>query len=300
MNTELTIQTENGKSIAEMLGVSVGSGGTKKSTLARMTQIHSPIMGDIPANGKTIRGEVIQAGSYKLVLDDGNVVYDTNPHIRVFAIFQQWTRWDSENNTMQKTELNTELKGDLKDSQGGFNLGRPTGYVKDWDALPQQTKELMRQVKRTKVVFATVSLNNPVDSDGKSIDSTYEDIAMIMDIKNRDSIKALDAMVKRIQGLNAMPLNYQLKLSAEEHTLPTGNTYSSMVFSLQDKQDIVPSDNDLADGFIKWVKWSNGYIYDQWAEHNNKKVDKDMADFINENMSDAKEPGWLDVKGEAV
>jgi len=300
MNTELTIPTEDGRSIAEMLGVAVGDGGKKKSTLARLSQIHSPIMGNMDVNGKSIRTEVVQAGSYKLVLDDGNIIYDANPHVRVFAIYQQWTRWDSDNSTMQKTELTTDLKGDLKDSQGGFNLGRPTGFVKDWDALPQETKELMRQVKRTKVVFGTVSLNTPVDSDGKSIDSTYEDIAMIMDIKNRDSIKALDAMVKRVQGLNALPLNYQLKMSAEEHTLPTGNAYSSMVFSLQNKQDIVPSDSDLTRGFLDWIKWANSYVYDQWAEHNNKKVDEDIADFVNEKMADSKEPGWLDVKGEAV
>ena len=61
---------------------------------------------------------------------------------------QQWTRWDSDSSQMQKTVLSIDLKGDLKDNTGGFNIGRPSGYVEDWENLPQATKELMRQVKR--------------------------------------------------------------------------------------------------------------------------------------------------------
>ena len=275
--------------LADAMGFSAPAGQAQSS----LPRIKGTVIQEV------IDGKVASSPVFEITTEEDKV-FARKVEVRLFAERQKWQRWDSDNNTMQKTELTTDLKGDLKDSQGGFNLGRPTGFVKDWDALPQETKELMRQVKRTKVVFGTVSLNTPVDSDGNSIDSTYEDIAMIMDIKNRDSIKALDAMVKRVQGLNALPLNYQLKMSAEEHTLPTGNAYYSMVFSLQNKQDIVPSDSDLTRGFLDWIKWANSYVYDQWAEHNNKKVDEDIADFVNEKMSDAKEPGWLDVKGAAV
>ena len=157
MNTEITVATENGMSMSEMMGVSIGEGGKKSSSLARMTQIHSGIMGNMSLEGKSIKTEVVPSGAYKLDLGEGKVAYSTNPSVRVFVIRQQWTRWDSESNQMQKTVLSIDLKGDLKDNVGGFNIGRPTGYVQDWDGLPQATKELMRQVKKTKVIFGTVT-----------------------------------------------------------------------------------------------------------------------------------------------
>ena len=140
MNTEITVATENGMSMSEMMGVSIGEGGKKSSSLARMTQIHSGIMGNMSLEGKSIKTEVVPSGAYKLDLGEGKVAYSTNPSVRVFVIRQQWTRWDSESNQMQKTVLSIDLKGDLKDNVGGFNIGRPTGYVQDWDGLPQATK----------------------------------------------------------------------------------------------------------------------------------------------------------------
>jgi len=210
MNTEITVPTENGMSISQMMGVSVGEGGKKSSSLARLTQIHSGIMGSMDVGGKSIKTEVIPSGAYKLDLGEGKVAYSINPQIRVFAMRQQWTRWDSDTSQMQKTVLSIDLKGDLKDNTGGFNIGRPTGYVQDWEALPQSTKELMRQVKRTKVVFGTVNLTDPVDAEGNALSDVGNDIPFILDIKNRDSIKALDAAIKTVQRLNALPIQYHL------------------------------------------------------------------------------------------
>ena len=52
MNTEITVATENGMSMSEMMGVSIGEGGKKSSSLARMTQIHSGIMGNMSCRGQ--------------------------------------------------------------------------------------------------------------------------------------------------------------------------------------------------------------------------------------------------------
>jgi hypothetical protein len=298
MSTEITVATENGMSMSEMMGVSVGEGGKKSSSLARMTQIHSGIMGTRDVAGKPMKIEVIPSGAYKLDLGEGKVAYSVEPQIRVFAMRQQWTRWDSESSQMQKTVLSIDLKGDLKDNTGGFNIGRPSGYVEDWESLPQATKELMRQVKRTKVVFGTVNLTNPVDAEGNALSDVGTDVPFILDVKNRDSIKALDAMVKKISRLNALPINYHLRLSAEEHTLPTGNTYNSMLFSLQEKQDIAESDNDVLKGFFEWITWSNGYVLDQWSSKNiSDAVDPAMSKIISETISDA---DFVNVEGAAV
>jgi ABC-type proline/glycine betaine transport system ATPase subunit len=49
-STEVTLTTD-GRSIAEMMGLSKNSSG-KRSMLARFSQIHSPLKGDMEINGK--------------------------------------------------------------------------------------------------------------------------------------------------------------------------------------------------------------------------------------------------------
>ena len=55
-STEVTLTTD-GRSIAEMMGLSKGSSG-KRAMLARFSQIHSPLKGDMEINGKAARVDV--------------------------------------------------------------------------------------------------------------------------------------------------------------------------------------------------------------------------------------------------
>jgi len=301
MSKEITVPTENGMSMSQMMGISVGEGGKKSSNLARLTQIHSDIMGTKEVDGKPMKIVVIPSGSYKLDLGDGKLGYSVNPSVRIFAIRQQWTRWDSESSQMQKTVLSIDLKGDLKDNTGGFNIGRPTGYVKDWEGLPQATKELMRQVKKTKVVFGTVNLTDAVDSEGNSLSDVGNDIPFVLDIKNRDSIKAIDNAVKAVQRLNALPIQYHLSLTAQEHTLPTGNTYASMVIDVGDKVDISESDNDILKGFFDWISWSNSYVVEQWATKNGGGASEGMSEIVSKAMNkDLDDSDFVEVEGVGV
>ena len=62
------------------------------------------------------------------------------------------------------------LNIDLKDNDGGFNCGKPSGWIEDYKSLPDATKELIRSIKRVRVVLGTVELINPVDASGNSVE----------------------------------------------------------------------------------------------------------------------------------
>ena len=267
-STEVTLTTD-GRSIAEMMGLSKGSSG-KRSMLARFSQIHSPLKGDMEINGKAVRVDVVPAGAYKLLQSDDKVAYAVSPKIRIYAQRMQWTRWDSNENTMVKTVLVNNLTGDLKDNTGGFNAGRPSGYVEDFKSLPKATQELMRNTKRTKVVFGTVVMQGATDEQGNAIEDaslTTQEIPFVLDVKSRGSITAVDDIMKSIDRKNSLPLQYFLNMGAEMHSMPNGSEYATFDITLGDKVDLVEADKDILDGFMEWISGMNNYINDT---HNEK------------------------------
>lgn len=267
-STEVTLTTD-GRSIAEMMGLSKGSSG-KRSMLARFSQIHSPLKGDMEINGKAVRVDVVPAGAYKLLQSDDKVAYAVSPKIRIYAQRMQWTRWDSDESIMIKTVLVNNLTGDLKDNTGGFNAGRPSGYVEDFKSLPKATQELMRNTKRTKVVFGTVVMQGATDEHGNAIEDasiTEQEIPFVLDVKSRGSITAVDDIMKSIDRKNSLPLQYFLNMGAEMHSMPNGSEYATFDITLGNKVDLVEADKDILDGFMEWISGMNNYINDT---HNEK------------------------------
>tara|TARA_R110000803_G_scaffold15827_4_gene43575 strand:+ start:641 stop:1522 length:882 start_codon:yes stop_codon:yes gene_type:complete len=274
-NTEVTLTTD-GRSLAEMMGLAQSSSG-KRSMLARFSQIHNPLKGDMEINGKTIRADVVPAGAYKLLQSDDKVAYSITPKIRIYAQRMQWTRWDSDENFMVKTVLVNSLNGDLKDNTGGFNAGRPSGYVQDFKSLPKGTQDLMRSIKRTKVILGTVVMQGATDEQGVALSDTSlttQEIPFVMDVKSRGSITAIDDIMKSITRKNALPLQYYLSMGAEMHEMPNGSEYATFVINLGDKVDISDSDKDVLDGFMDWISGTNNYINDT---HNEKSGSSGMS-----------------------
>lgn len=279
MSNELTLAQETGQSLAEMMGLS-GSTGGQSATLARMSQIHTPIMGTVEMNGKQLKTEVLPVGAYKVVMADDTVAYAEQVEIRIFAMRQQWQRWHSETETMQKTVMANNLNGDLKDNVGGFNLGRPSGYIKDFSALPDATKEVIRSVKRMKIFFGTVTLIEPKDEKGDALEGEYTDIPFVMDVKNRDSMKSLDDAVAALAKRNVLPIMYTLKLGSDVHSLPNGNNYATVTAKLGQKVELTEQDNETLRDFMDYIQYVNAYILGKWEEKNVEGIDEESATIV--------------------
>ena len=204
MSNELAVATESGKSMAELMGVSSAPATSATPSISRLGMLHQPIMGEVDLNGKMIKTEVVPVGAFTLKTGD-DIIYSNGVTVRVFAQRNQWQRWNSETEEMEKSVMSNSLNGDLKDSIGGFNLGRPSGYIEDFNALPDATKQLMRSVKRVVVYYGTVSLDSPMNEKGEPVDAV-ENIAFVMDVKNRDSLKSINGVMGHLKKKNLLPI----------------------------------------------------------------------------------------------
>ena len=279
MSNELAIQNDLGMSLAEAIGVSSSTSETKSAALPRINLTHNAIMGTMDVGGKSIKTEVVPAGAYKITLGDDNEVYTVNPSVRIFAVRQQWSKWDSEANTMLKTVMSTDLKGDLKDNMGTFNLGRPSGYIEDWDAVPQKTKDLIRSIKRKKVVFGMLTSSDVTDANGNEVDAIAEPMPFVYEV-SPSSIKALDQAMSSLIRKNILAIQYTFTLGAEEGTLPNGNTYAIMTLGAGDKVDITQEDQGKLKDFMDYIEYQNSYILNQWEEKNQAGISGEDADVV--------------------
>lgn len=265
--------------MAELMGVSVGGGGEGGPSIARVGMIHQPIMGEVDFNGKTIKTEVLPVGTFTLKKDD-DIVYSNTVTLRVFAQRNQWQRWNSETEEMEKTVMSNNLNGDLKDSVGGFNLGRPSGYIDDFNALPDVTKQVIRSVKRAVVYFGTVTLDNPVDEKGEPVSGDFTDVPVVMDVKNRDSLKSINGVLGSLKSKNLLPIMSTIKLSGEEDSIPSGNTFGKISAALGDKVDISDHDNDTLRDFVELIEYMNGKVLDLHNERNDNALSTEDASMV--------------------
>ena len=253
-------------------------GSSSGPNLARLAQVQAPIMKEqVDADGELEEKVVVPLGAYKLTDSEGTTVYSRSATIRLFAQRQQWTQWDSDNNAMNKTVMATVLKGDLKDTKGTFNLGRPSAYIKDWDAVDEDTKAVIRSVKNTKVLFGKVKLGKVTDENGVAVKGYDSEIDFTMDVKNADSKRSLDAVLKDIVSKKLLPIEHTITLAANKETLPTGNKYATMVANLGTKAKMVPEDHATVQAFVDYIDYGNEYVLSKWKSLRKPDVAIDPA-----------------------
>ena len=259
------------ENLADIMGMS-NTVPSSRSALAEIKQVHQNIMGTKEVDGEKMEVAVIKAGSYSVVFPDETVYYSDKITIRTFMQRFQWERWDDNftrpdggSGRMLRSVMGKSLSVDLKDNYGGFTCGRPSGYVKDFSSLPQETQDIMKSTKRYKIVFGLCTLDNAKDANGKSVD--VKEFPFFMRIKNRDSFKAMNDIFNAIQRKNRLPIQHKLVLSSELKSIPSGATYAVVKASLGSEVEITADDQETLNSFVEWVESMNSITLSKWEEN---------------------------------
>ena len=267
MSTEVALSVD-GMNLADAMGFTATT-TQAQSTLWRVTAVVK----------QGIEGKkIVNTPMFKLRKGDEEV-YTESLSVRLFAERQQWTKWDSEANTTQKTVLAQNLNNDLKDTLGGFNLGRRAGYVPDWDSLPETTKNLMRTVKRTKVFMGMAGAVEATNEDGDSIEFSGE-VPFIFDVKNPTSLKSMNAATGALMGKGITPIEHTILLGANQQTMPNGNMFAEVSASLGERVGFTDGDNETLRDFIAYIERTNSWILSKWDERNVDNISPEDAAIV--------------------
>ena len=287
MNQVATINN-NFSDMAKLMGMSVDNQqSAKSSVLARLRINHSPIMGEQEVNGKQVKLEVVSGGTYKLEIPDGPTYYASGVNVRPFVQRYMYKRFvkgnDSTPNRYIKTVMADNLNIDLKDNDGGFNCGKPAGYIQDFKALPEKTQDLIRQIKRVRAVFGIVELIDPVDASGNPV--TVDATPFIWEVENRDAFKTIGNVFVKLGKMRRLPPMHTFSASTSEQSLPNGNKFylPETKLDLQKTLELDDETQETLGNFLAWITNYNEYIVNAWDENAHKHEDVDTAtvdDFI--------------------
>ena len=280
MSELTTIDANNYAAMAQMMGVAYDA-QERKSSVSRLKIVKQSIMGDAEVNGKTIKAEIVSAGSMSLENGEKQSIYADSVVIRPFLQRFMYQRYDNDKKTYQKTVMSNNMDIDLKDSFGTFNCGKPSGYIKDFNALSDDVKTLIRTIKRTRVVFGTVTMNG-VTADGTSMD--IESLPFVWDIDTKEGFKNVGEAFGRLARQNRLPISHAMNVSTEKRDLPTGNSFWVPVLDVDTTTsfEITDMDQELMGEFMAQVESHNKWVMGEWDKSYQDNTPEPESDVVDE------------------
>lgn len=263
--TELTtIDTNNYAEMAKAMGMANEAANTKKQGmfLARLRINHSAILG--------AESILVKAGTYKLEIPDGPTYYAESAVVRPFMqrfMYKKFVMGSAgKPNRYVKTVMADTLNMDLKDNDGGYNCGKPSGWIEDYASLPESTKDLIKSIKRVRVVLGNVELINPKDVNGNPVE--LEATPFIWEVENRDAFKTVGGVFTKLAKMKRLPVQHTVDLTTEERKLPNGNSFYLPLAGMDTTKtvELQQKDQDLFADFMAWVQNYNEYIINAYAE----------------------------------
>lgn len=284
MTTEVaTLNSGNFAEMAKAMGMSADMGKetkAKSSTLPRLRIWNQPVMGEVEVKGKMKNMEVVPAGMYRLQLPDDTYIYAEQANVRVFVQRFMYKRYDSENGTYVKTLMADDLNGDLKDNTGRLNCGKPAGYIQDFQALPDDMKALIKQIKRVRVLLGEVQLLNAVDAEGNEVDVDVH--PFIWEVENKDAFKTMGQPFTMMAKQKRLPVQHWITCGSEERKLPTGASFflPTATVDFTNSIDLTDGDQQKFADYIEWINNYNEYIVNAWNEKRAEKMSAEDAELV--------------------
>lgn len=280
MNELININTDSYADLAKAMGIAteVSAKPKKSGNLNRLRIWHSPMMGQAEVNGKMANVEVIEGGSYRLevVEESGSTFYYAkNISIRPFMqrfmlrryIANLGAKAGEPKGMFHRTIMSDNLNGDLKDNTGRFNCGKPSGYIEDFKALAPDMQDLIRQIKRVRVIFGIVTLDEPTNEKGEAV--ALGDVPFIWEIDNKDAFKTLGEQFNSYVKKSRLPIQHLIHLNGTKaNELPNGSHFYTPIAEVDfgESFDVTDADQKLFGDFIEWIKNFNDYICKEWEE----------------------------------
>ena len=291
MTTLTTIDENNYEAMALMMGVNPNQ-KAKGSTLPRLRIWNQGVKNK---DGKR-SVEVVPAGFYRLEDPDKAMYFAETATIRPFLQRFMYKRYNADKNDFTKTVMHENLQVDLKDTAGGFNCGKPAGYIEDFDSLSDEMKEAIKQIRRVRVILGEVEMNNPIDENGNAVE--VGTMPFIWEVDNKTAFKTMGEPFNQLGRQRKLPIQHKITLDTSEQELQTGGAFFLPVPSLDLTKAVVINDEDQKrfSDFLEWIKSYNEYVISSWTDKSSQSATADEEKLMSTVSADV----FIDVEDDAA
>jgi hypothetical protein len=270
MNNIVPLSVEN-MNLADAMGFSPSAGSSGSSV-----DLYFISTGVIQ---EAVEGKVVNSPVFKIKKGEDEFLC-RGMSIRFFVERQRWQKWDSLNKAFQRTVMSTNLNADLKDTLGTFNLGRPSGYIKDFKALPKDQQDHIRNIDRIKVLMGLATFIDPFVEGGEPVLEHNGEVPVVFNIKNKESLKSIDATIAKLISKRISPVENLIMLSPEVRPLPNNGWFAVITAALGDTVGFSEGDNEVLGNFIDYVERNNEYVLNKWEENNVERISDEDAEIV--------------------
>ena len=172
--------------------------------------------------------------------------------------------------------MSDNINIDLKDNMGAFNCGKPGGYIEDFNALPEGTKEIIRQVKRTRVLFGEATLSKAVTETGDS--ASVDSVPFIWEVDTKEGYKNIGMLFSELSKMRRLPMQHTVTIKTDEREGSTGS-YFVPNYSLDKKSNIAITDDDQNTfrEFMAYIDRHNTWVSTEWDKNNKEGTNSAIA-----------------------
>ena len=274
--------------MAQKMGMGVDITQKKQTAqLARLKIQHSPIMGEVEVKGKKTQAAIVNGGSYRIDdLASESIFYSDDvtisPYVQRF-MYKKFVKPESGKGFYVKTIMADNLNIDLKDNQGTFNCGKPSGYIKDFSSLSADMQNLIKQIKRVRVLFGLITMKDvKTEKSGKLTE--VKDVPFIWEIDNREAFKIVGKPFATLSTMRKLPVQHTITALGDPRDLASGEKFYVPKVMLDTTKSIELSDKDQTTftDFISWIENYNTYIMSMWDDKVNSNISKDDEDTVSQ------------------
>ena len=308
METDLvTMDNNNYDMLASIMGIENTDNRPSRSedALCRLRIWNKPVMGTIEKAGKKRQMEVVpggtyrfdHGGSYRLDQGTGNFLYCEKIKLRPFLQRFRYNRWlpyqtpdkDGRKGKYVKSAFTHDYKAfnssALIDESGGFNCGRPSGFIQDWKSVPEATRNLITSVRRVRTIFGTVTLEEgeAINDTGEAVPVDGTPIPVIWEIENNTAFKIMGEALAKYRDAGRLFPQHMISLSTDGAPMANGNMLYQPVYSVEltNEVKLQPEDNEVLMKFQSWVNKYNKYIQEAYDKNaNSNPLSEEETDII--------------------
>jgi len=278
-----TINTDNYGAMAQLMGV--GGAAPQKAKSSTLPRLRIWNQGVKEKEGKRTV-EIIPSGFFRLEVPDTAMYFAEKVTIRPFVQRFMYKKYDSAKNTYVKTAMHDNLNVDLKDTSGGFNCGKPAGYIQDFNALSDEMKDAIKQIKRVRVILGEVTMHGALDAKGNEVQ--VETSPFIWEVENKTAYKDMGDPFSQMARQKRLPLQHTISVETKEQELPTGASFFLPVpmLDLSTQLEITEDDHKTFSNFLEWIENYNTYVFGEWDNNKATMSTQEEQDVVDELASD--------------